>query len=136
MCQSQGQEKPMKKCSDVDKEQKISADATTHSPASNKANVKAQSEESEKKKETSKKEGTGTAIQQGVPTHSATEPNVHEKSTSLGTPDNPDSSDTSQIPADKPHAALTSSSPGGNEMSNTPHTPKTLEPKTASPEEG
>lgn len=88
MRQFQGQEEPTKKCSDCDKGQKISAEATAHSPASNKANVNAVSEESEKRKETKKKEGTGTEIQQDTATHLAPEPNVPEKSISPGTPEN------------------------------------------------
>ncbi|XP_070771087.1 sperm axonemal maintenance protein CFAP97D1 [Enoplosus armatus] len=53
--QQKGQEKLIKNRSDCDEEQKISADATTHNPASNKANGKAECEENEKRKETSKK---------------------------------------------------------------------------------
>ncbi|XP_044071971.1 sperm axonemal maintenance protein CFAP97D1 [Siniperca chuatsi] len=108
-----GQEKPIKKGSDCDKEHKISADPTTHNPASNKANGKAESE----RKETSKKEGTGTEIKQDRATYPAPEPDTAE---------NAGSSDTIQITADKPNTAETFSSPDGSEVSNT-HTPKTLE---------
>lgn len=119
MCQYQGQEQPINKHSDCHKEEKISADETTHSPASNKANGKAESEENEKKTETSKKDGTGTEIQQNIATYPAPEP-VPEKSIPLDTPGNPGSSNTIQITADKPpHTAETSSSPDG-------HTPKTV----------
>ncbi|XP_051260622.1 sperm axonemal maintenance protein CFAP97D1 isoform X1 [Dicentrarchus labrax] len=59
-----GQENPITKCSDCDKEQKISADTTTQSPASNMATDKAQKIKSEKGKETSEKEGTRTEMQQ------------------------------------------------------------------------
>ncbi|KAL7385195.1 hypothetical protein ABVT39_017349 [Epinephelus coioides] len=95
-----GQEKPTKKCSDCNKEQKIG-------PASNKASGKAESEEDEKRKENSKKESTGTKIQQDTATYSE-----------------PTTSDTTQMTADKPpHTAETSSSPEGSELSNPTHTP-------------
>lgn len=111
MCQYQGQEKPINKRSDCHKEQKIGADETTHSPASNKANGKAESEKNEKKTETSKKDGA--EIQQNIATYPAPEP-VPETSISPDTPGNPGSSNTIQITADKPpHTAETSSSPDG-----------------------
>nr|XP_046259482.1 sperm axonemal maintenance protein CFAP97D1 [Scatophagus argus] len=94
--QQKGQEKA-RKFSDCDKEEKISVDATTHGPASNKVNGKAKSEENEKGKETSKKEGTGAEIQQDTVAFPAPEPNLSEKSISPN-----GSSDTIQITADSP----------------------------------
>lgn len=92
MFQLQGQENPTKKSIDCDKGQKISADATTNSPASNKANGKAESDE--KRKETSETEDSSAEIQQNIATYSSPEPNVPEKSISPDTPENPGSSDT------------------------------------------
>ncbi len=125
MCQHQGQEKPINKHSDCHKEQNISADETTHSPASNKANGKAESEENETKTETSKKDGTGTEIQQNIATYPVPEP-VPEKSISPDTHGNPGSSNAINKP---PH---TSSSPDGY----SPQTLKTLEQEPTSPAEG
>ncbi|TDH06666.1 hypothetical protein EPR50_G00115770 [Perca flavescens] len=67
--EQKGQENSIKKHNDIDKEQKISADAATHSPASNKVIDKAESEENENSKETSKKGSTGTEIQQDMVTY-------------------------------------------------------------------
>ncbi|XP_040913997.1 uncharacterized protein cfap97d2 isoform X2 [Toxotes jaculatrix] len=63
------QDKPNKQISGCEKEQKISTDATTHSPASSKTNGKTGSEKNEKKKETGKKQDTATEIQQDTDTH-------------------------------------------------------------------
>ncbi|KAG8000546.1 hypothetical protein GBF38_016942 [Nibea albiflora] len=85
--------KDTKKCSDQD--QKISTDATTHKPESNKASGKETTEGNEEGREPSEKEGTGTEIQQNTATSAAPEPDVPEKSVSPGPPENPAADKTS-----------------------------------------
>ncbi|XP_018558189.2 uncharacterized protein cfap97d2 [Lates calcarifer] len=135
--QQKGQEKPSKQNSGCDKEQQISTDAATHSPANNDTNGKAEPEENEKKKETSEKRDTGAEIQLDTETHPIPRPDVPEKTISPDTPENPGSSDADQITTDKhPHSVEQSVSSDGSEMSSTLHTPKTHKQETASTEEG
>ncbi|KAK5860926.1 hypothetical protein PBY51_022367 [Eleginops maclovinus] len=124
-------QKGQEKCSNCNKEQKISTGASTNSPSSNKAKGKAESEK--KRKETMKKKGTGTEIQQDIATHP--EPNPSKKSIKADTAENPGSSDNIQVTTVKfPHTAKILSV-NGSEILSTLQTPKTLEKETSSPAE-
>ncbi|XP_047457301.1 uncharacterized protein cfap97d2 [Mugil cephalus] len=105
-----GQENPCKKSSDCNKEKKMSTNATTHAPASNKSNDKGDSEE--KKRETNGNEDAGM---EKVTKHDLN-PDVVEKSIDLDTDENPDPAAKSSTPS-------------------TTHTPTTHKQETTSTEE-
>ncbi|XP_019956299.2 sperm axonemal maintenance protein CFAP97D1 [Paralichthys olivaceus] len=87
-----GQDKPSKRSSGCDEEQKINTDATTHSPASNKTKAKTTSGGNEIKKGTSETKDTGTENQQDTDKHPDPDADVPGKSTSADMPESPGSS--------------------------------------------
>nr|XP_020465062.1 uncharacterized protein C17orf105 homolog [Monopterus albus]XP_020465063.1 uncharacterized protein C17orf105 homolog [Monopterus albus]XP_020465064.1 uncharacterized protein C17orf105 homolog [Monopterus albus] len=131
--QQKKEQKLSKQSSDCDEEQNIRTDTNTYSPASNKTNGEAESEETENWTETNKK----VEIQQDTDTQPFSGLNGLGKSISPDASENAGSSDTIQITTDKhPHSVEKVFPPDGAEMSNTPHTPKTHKQGTTSTDEG
>lgn len=120
MCQQQGKEKLIKKCSGCDKEDKITNDTITTSTSSNKTADNAKSEEDEKIRETTMNENRESEIQHDITTQPLAETADPENITSP--PENTDSSNTVEITTDKHPDSVEKSS--AQEVSEMPKAPK------------